>query len=351
MHTVILRRLMPIVLLTCLVVVDVAAQRRQPRTNPTRRRPATAVAPQQQDQVVNPATGNAVNVPAPTTPDSNLNLTSRRPDNIFGDSARKSLRIDNAVEKNLIKDRTPLPYDYIREDDAIWGKRIWREINIMEKMNLPFRYAAQGDEGDERLITILISAIRKGEVTAFSPIDDRFTTPMTVQEVMNSLQGDTATVPVIDPVTGKETLRTVRNDFNPDDVATFRLKEDWVFDKESSTLVVRILGIAPLKLIKNQDGSVRGQTPLFWLYYPDLRPVLARHEVYNPKNFTYRMSWEDLFEMRFFSSYITKEDNAFDRTIKDYIPGTDTLSGVRRLLEAESIKEKIFNWEQDLWSY
>jgi hypothetical protein len=95
-------------------------------------------------------------------------------------------------------------------------------------------------------------------------------------------------------------------------------------------------------------GVPVGDMVLFWAYYPDLRPTLAKHEVYNGKNFAGRMTWEDLFESRFFSSRITKStmDNVFDQSLSAYIK--DPLF---RLWEGENIKEKIFNYEQDLWSY
>ena len=88
---------------------------------------------------------------------------------------------------------------------------------------------------------------------------------------------------------------------------------------------------------------------MFWVYYPDLRPTLAKYEVYNPKNMGMgRMTWEELFESRMFSSYITKStlDNPFNQTIKQRIK--DPILG---LLEGDNIKERIFNYEQDLWSY
>ena len=113
-------------------------------------------------------------------------------------------------------------------------------------------------------------------------------------------------------------------------------------------MFVRILGIAPIMIKYTSTGMPIGDITLFWAYYPDLRPTLAKYEVYNGKNFAGRMSWEELFESRFFSSYITKStlDNPFDKSLREFIK--DPLF---RLLEGENIKEKIFNYEQDLWSY
>lgn len=263
----------------------------------------------------------------------------------------RSLRNDNAIERNLVKDRTPLPYQHIREDDAIFRERVWREIDIREKVNLPFRYSADEDNGNQRFITILMNAVRKGDVMTFdASVDDRFTTPISWDKIQDAVAGKVDTTPVysIDDPTKIDKYKVVRNEFNADDIVKYRLKEEWVFDKQTSRLYVRILGIAPLKTLYRPDGTERGSTPMFWIYYPDLRSTLAKYEVYNPKNFGARMSWEELFESRMFSSYITKStiDNASNKTLAQSIK--DPLF---RLLEGEKIKDKIFNYEQDLWSY
>jgi gliding motility associated protien GldN len=183
-------------------------------------------------------------------------------------------------------------------------------------------------------------------VQAFSPIDDRFTTIIPFSEVQNKLSGEEKTVRSIDPVTGEEKMVTTRDEFDPRTVVQYKIKEIWVFDKEASALKVRILGIAPMVSRMNEDGSFRAAIPLFWVYYPDLRPVLAKFDVYNQNNDAATMSWEDLFEMRFFSSFIIKENNTYNREIKEYIK-----DGTMRLLEGQAIKDKIFNKEQDMWQY
>lgn len=268
---------------------------------------------------------------------------------------RKSLRNDNAVERNLVKERTPLLYEHIREDDAVYRQRLWREIDVHEKMNLPFIYRADDDNGNQRFINILLNTIKSGEASAFSPTDDRFTTPMTMAEITKQLVGEPVVIPVPDwskdPDGSKGITKDsiIQNEFNPDDaVEKYWIKEDVIFDKESSRLHVRILGIAPLKTIRNSDGSFRDVTPLFWVYYPDLRPMLSKFEAYNGKNFGARLSWEELFESRMFSSRIIKStfDNPYDQFIAGYVKDP-----ILRLLEGDNIKEKIFNYEQDLWSY
>lgn len=264
------------------------------------------------------------------------------------DTVAPSLRNDASIERNLIKDRQPLAYEHIREDDAVYRQRVWREIDTREKMNLPFRYAANEDNGNQRFISIILKAIKDREITAFDPIDDRFTKPLTPQSVMESFAGGVDTVPVYDLNGNIERYEVRTKEVDPDSIYQFRVKEEWVFDKESSRMFVRILGICPVKPIYTSTGQFIDMVPLFWIYYPDARGVLSRYEAFNGKNFGARMTWEELFENRMFSSYITKTtmDNPYDRRLKDYIKDP-----ILRLLEGENIKDKIFNYEQDLWSY
>jgi gliding motility associated protien GldN len=272
------------------------------------------------------------------------------------DTPRRSLRNDAVIERNLVKDRTPLPYEHIREDDAVYRQRVWEEIEVHEKMNLPFIYKAEEDNGKQQLIYILLNAIKSGQITAFDAnVDDRFTTPITFQEIANRLVAKPHTVQVHDwakdpngtnPDAVKDSL--IQEEFSPDNIERYEIKEEWVFDKESSRMHVRILGIAPEKTIRNPDGSFLTVTPVFWVYYPDCRPLLSKFEAYNGKNYGARMTWEELFESRMFSGRVVRStiDNPGDNFIAGYIKDP-----ILRLLEGDKIKEKIFNYEQDLWSY
>ncbi|MCB9036549.1 MAG: gliding motility protein GldN [Lewinellaceae bacterium] len=246
--------------------------------------------------------------------------------------------LDDIVEKRLTVERRVLPYDHIREADIFWEKRIWRVIDVREKMNLPFAYP------ERPFFTILMDAAESGEITVYSTEDDKFSIPLTPDEVA-SMGASVDTIATVDPETYEETYQIVRNQVNPQDVKRIRLKEIWFFDEETSTLQVRILGIAPLIEEYDDNGNFKYERPMFWVYYPESREVLARERVFNVGNDSSPMTFEDLFEMRFFSSYIYKESNVFDRRLEDY------LSGVDLLMEADKIKQEIFNFEHDLWTY
>ena len=263
----------------------------------------------------------------------------------------KSLRRDGAVDDDVIKERIPLAYENLRADDAVYRHKIWREIDTREKINLPFKYSADEDNGNQRFISILLQAIQDSAVTVFNSIDDRFTTPMTKTEVAKAIGGDEVEVPIYDSVGVLTGSKKMRNEINLDSIYKFRIKEEVIFDKESSRLFFRILGIAPVKNIITTMGVNLGETELFWVYYPDMRATFSKYEVYNGKNFGARMSWEELFESRMFHGRVIKStiDNPYDQYIKNYKGLSE--NGILQLMEGENITEKIFNYEQDLWSY
>jgi gliding motility associated protien GldN len=268
---------------------------------------------------------------------------------------KKSLRPNDAIERNLVKDRTPLAYENLREDDAVYREKVWREIDTREKINLPFRYSASEDNGNQRFISILLKAIQDGPdnggVTVFSPIDDRFTTPMTISDVAEKISGGTIKVPIYDSLGNVTGYKETAAEVNLDSFYKFRIKEEVIFDKESSRLFWRILGIAPVKNVITSSGVDLGESELFWVYYPDMRQIFSKFEVYNGKNFGARMTWEELFESRMFYGRIIKStlDNPWDQKLSEQ----QGLKGSRilQLLEGENIKERIFNYEQNLWSY
>jgi len=271
--------------------------------------------------------------------------------NPLTDTIKRSLRNEDAIERNLVKERTPLEYENLREDDVVYMQKVWRVIDTREKLNLTFRNPALEDDGSQLFLSILYKAVMDPEnpVTAFK--DERFSDFYTPEDFQKKFSGGYDTVGVTDINTGEVTSKQVRQrSFMVDSVYQYQVKEEWIFDKESSRMFVRIIGIAPMMKTYLQDGTpVSNEAfPIFWIYYPDLRPVLAKREVYNNKNFGARMTWEELFEGRMFTSRIIKStlDNPYDMPFAAYVK--DPLF---RLLEGEKVKDKIFDYEQSLWSY
>jgi gliding motility associated protien GldN len=240
----------------------------------------------------------------------------------------------------------PLGWQPLREADILWKKRVWREIDTREKQNTAFRYPGDDQTGGGYFIEILLDAVKKGKIKAYSTFDDRFTSALTKEQIMEKLVGKTDTIPQEDPVTGEIKYIYNNRDFDPDKVTLYRVKEDWMFDRNLGRMVVRIIGIAPLIDIKNEDGTTRASTPLLWIYYPEARPVLAQYEVFNPENDVQRLTWDDYLEGRYWSGRIVQVSNSYNESFKNA-----GLSNIESLYEAQRAAEMVFDKEHDMWVY
>ncbi|MCB0540849.1 MAG: gliding motility protein GldN, partial [Bacteroidetes bacterium] len=173
---------------------------------------------------------------------------------------------------------------------------------------------------------------------------DQFLDTLAVEKV-GMIGNSVDTISRINPITLQQEEIVQVNEFDPQKVIKYKIKEDWFFDEETSTFQVRILGIAPVIESYSSDGNYLGDETMYWVYYPQLRPIISKYEAYNTGNDAIRLSWEDIFEARLFDSYITKESNVYDRVIQEYATGLDAL------FESDRIKDELFNFEHDLWSY
>ncbi|MGL4596340.1 MAG: gliding motility protein GldN, partial [Bacteroidia bacterium] len=192
-------------------------------------------------------------------------------------------------------------------------------------------------------------ALMTGEIHAFDnpALDDEFKVQMTKPQIEALFVQWDSTNQVEDPNNpGTFILAPIKTELTTIDVKSYWIKEDWFFDKQRSVMDVRILGICPMKEKKDPStGEVVGLLPLFWIYFPECRPVFAKAEVYNTKTDAERRTLDDVIWKRMFQSYIHKETNVYDRNIQSYYQGLDAL------LESERIKNDIFIYEHDLWHF
>ncbi len=288
------------------------------------------------------AVSTVASAQTPTTPEqqpTTFTLPGAGDDNPLMQDGEFEPPLNDIVDNVSIRERRVLPYENLRESDIMWKRRIWRIIDVQEKINLPFI------NPQRPLISILLEAAQSGDLRVFNPIGgDNFSMLMD-QKTLTDLAGGIDTVLVTDPNTYEQVEVYEERLFDPTSVKRFRIQEMWFFDKESSTMKVRILGIAPM-IQETTESSRTIERPMFWVYYPEARQLLANESAYAFGNDAANRSWEDVFEYRYFNSYITKASNVLDERID-----RPERSGREQLLESERIKQEIFNYEQDLWSY
>jgi gliding motility associated protien GldN len=253
--------------------------------------------------------------------------------------------LDGVYEKHRDINREPIPYTSLREADVMWSKRIWRVIDMRQKINLPFYYPTDEQKGRKSLMQILYNGIKENTITAYSSGDEEFQTRMTPAELSKSLNKEDTMRLTRNYEPYEEYDTVISQPFNTADIYLLRVKEDWFFDKQRSVMDVRIIGLCPIKEELDENGESKGFRVLFWVYFPECRKLFANNEVYNRWNDAERRTYEDVFFKRLFGSYIYKESNVYDRKIQQYAKGMDGL------LEAERIKQELFEKEHDLWEY
>jgi gliding motility associated protien GldN len=266
-------------------------------------------------------------------------------------NTRLNAQIVEAYQKKTALERKPAPLPGIREADAVWSRTIWRIVDFREKMNQQFYYPTREIQGRTNLINLLLKGIQANTITAYDAAqdDNEFKVPMTYEQVKQAFGASTKVTQRRDFNTGLMKDTIIQQDIRAEDIKQLMVKEMWYFDKQKSTLQVRILGLCPIKLYY-RDEDVNQETLLrkkiFWVYYPEIRPLLAKNESLNFFNGSRNFSFDDLFLTRRFDSYIVKEENIYNnRSIEQYA------SGEYAAKESDRIKNAIFNYEQDLWEY
>lgn len=257
--------------------------------------------------------------------------------------------INGAYKRTDIVQKKPMPLPSVREADVFWSRKVWRIVDLREKMNLPLYYPTTEIDGRVNLIALILKGIENNQITPYdASSDDDFKVPMTFDQVKQRFGAEARTEEKIDFDTGERTQVTVQGEIRPNDIKQYLIKEEWYFDKNNSTMNVRIIGICPIREFV-REGDTSGQVQrekLFWIYYPEARPLLSTNLVLNQYNPAQQTSFDDVFIKRVFNSYIVIAENVYNnRDISSYLTGKEAM------LESKRIEEVIFNYEQDLWEY
>jgi len=273
--------------------------------------------------------------------------------NLLNAKIPEEIGLKSAAQLNADNDK-PLEYGYVDDRDVLMGKTVWEIIDLSERINFPLYFPIDtANIGPDRrsLYDVLTRAIRSGEISEVYS-DSYFNTKKSYQDIKASLTRiDTTDA-------GKEQINAgiaispeyiVKQDLTSQDVSQYKIKGYWYFDKRQSELKYRLLGICPVTPdVYTMNSEEKDYIELFWVFFPASRDVLHEAKSFNDKNSAMPISFDQILNSRRFNSVIYQEENVYgDRDIMSYMKD----DAQNQLLEAERVKEKIRDFEQDMWNY
>ncbi len=271
-----------------------------------------------------------------------------------------------AAQDSLDYDK-PLPYGYVGDRDMLFAKRVWEIVDLDQRINFPMYFPTEDSNlgGDRKsLFSVLMSAMDSGKITEVYE-DSYFTTKVAQENIKDKFFFKELNLSGIDiknqyPDKTEDQLKAEgiltdehydTSTLQPSDVTKYKIVGIWYFDKRQGELKYRILGICPMApsaLDKMRSGGEAEAVELFWVFYPAARDVLHKAKAFNERNSAMPITFDHLLNARRFSGTIVKEENVMgDRLIEEYMKDNSQM----QLLEAERIKDKIRDFEQDMWNY
>jgi gliding motility associated protien GldN len=260
----------------------------------------------------------------------------------------------------LLNNDQPLEYGYVGDRDILFSKIIWEKVVLDERVNFPLYFPVEDNLGDDR--KSLYQVLRENMETGMIPkvyADSYFTEERTLEDLEASLTmtriTDAGIAYMNENGFGEDELPeeyVIRRTIAPADINSYLIKGLWYFDKRQGELKYRILGIAPaapdVNFIDDENSANSEPIAMFWVFFPEVRDILHEAKAFNNNNSSSPISFDHILNSRRFHGLIYKEENIYgDREVKEYIAD----NALMQLLESERIKDKIRDFEQDMWSY
>jgi gliding motility associated protien GldN len=277
------------------------------------------------------------------------NLLNAKVPQEVGVSSQQELEANNS---------SPIAYGYVDDRDILWQKTVWETIDLDERINFPYHYPTINNgllsSTRKSLFRILIDNINSGDITEIYS-DSYFNDKLTAEDLEERLISKKLSPSGIEKSNSGE--QVTENDYDiykieTDKVVQYRIKGTWYVNKRLGELKYRLLGIAPVApdvstLSDGPAAMADALVPLFWVWFPDARKALNNSQVFNSKNSSHPITFDNMLNSRRFNSVIYQEENVYeDRAVNQYIYE----DALRQLLESERIKSEIRDFEQDLWN-
>lgn len=276
--------------------------------------------------------------------------------NVLNAKSPEQIGVKSDAQMAMDNDR-PLEYGYVDDRDMLYSKMTWEKIVLDERVNFPLYYPVDTNNiGSNRrsLFDVLWKNIKEGKVE--NVYDDSYFTTKRKSKDIQSIMSKTDTLDIGYQQYNSEGFVSpeyiIKRNIQSYDISAYLIKGLWYFDKRQGELKYRLLGIAPaapdVNFIDSDDEANKQPIALFWVFYPEVRGILHEAKAFNNQNSAMPFSYDHLLNSRRFNGYMYKEENVYgDREVSEYV----TDNALMQLLESDRIKDKIRDFEQDMWSY
>jgi gliding motility associated protien GldN len=277
--------------------------------------------------------------------------------NLLNAKVPQEIGFQNA-EQLAANNTSPIAYGYVDDRDVLWSKTIWEIIDLDERINFPYYYPTINNgylsATRQSLFRVLIDNIKSGNITEIYSTS-YFNDKLTAEDLEERLESKKLSAVGIEKSNSGE--QVTEDDYDiykieTDKVVQYRIKGTWYVNKRLGELKYRLLGIAPVApdvstLSEGPAAMADALVPLFWVWFPDAREALNKSQVFNTRNSSQPITFDNMLNSRRFNSIIYQEENVYeDRAVNQYIYE----DALRQLLESERIKSVIRDFEQDLWN-
>lgn len=285
-----------------------------------------------------------------------LAMSSVGQTNLLNAKTPDEIGVKSEAQKALDNDR-PLEYGYVDDRDIMFSKMTWEKVVLDERVNFPLYYPIDTNNiGTNRrsLFDVLWKNVREGKIE--NVYDDSYFTTKRQPRDIQSIMSKTDTLDIGYQQYNSEGFVSpeyiINRDIQSYDITAYLIKGLWYFDKRQGELKYRLLGIAPaapdVNFIDSDDEANKEPIALFWVFYPEARNILHEAKAFNNKNSAMPFSFDHLLNSRRFNGYMYKEENVYgDREVNTYVAD----NALMQLLESDRIKDKIRDFEQDMWAY
>jgi gliding motility associated protien GldN len=267
---------------------------------------------------------------------------------------KKPLVAGTNLPKSTMVTRNVVPYPETDEADIVWQRRIWRAVELNEKMNHPLYFPTIETPTNKSFVQTLLAGLESGEIRAYN---EDYTDTISLKDIREKFGAiDRTYIEEKLDGSGGDTTIHVKGSFDWSEVKELLVTEEWFFYKLYSQMFVRIVGICPVRVFQRSISTADGneeqvgeysKRQLFWIYYPDARKYLAKSLCYITGNEAAPWSYDDLFQKRRFSSRIISAGISMNnRHVDDY-----SRSGLESMLESYRLENEIITKEHDFWEF